>query len=109
MIVFGSIALPIPELLFIYTLLLVLGIVIVLVEIRRLRKLILTEQADIYKFETDIDKTTPKEKEKHSKSLEEFIKASVEKGLTRTEIEEILTKKGWPKQLVDEVFARYKK
>jgi len=106
--VFG-VDMPLPELMFIFTMLLVLGLLVTLIEVRKLRKLILTEKADIYRFEEDLNELNPKEIEKHSKTLDGFVKTSLDKGLTQIDIEHILTKKGWPKAMVDESFYRLKK
>jgi len=108
MFVFG-VDMPLPELMFIFTMLMVLGLLVTLIEVRKLRKLILTEKADIYRFEADLDKLNPKEIEKHSKTLDGFVKTSLEKGLNKTDIEGILTKKGWPTDMIDESFERLKK
>ena len=101
MYIFG-IDIPLTELLFVFVIALFIALIIILLEIRKLRKLILTEQEDIYRFEEDINELKPKEKEKHSKSLDKFVKTSLGRGLTKTEIERILTQKGWPKSIIDE-------
>jgi predicted Holliday junction resolvase-like endonuclease len=105
MYVFG-VDLPIMEMLFVFVLLLFVALIIVFFEVRKLRKLILTEQSDIYRFEEDISKLGKKDMKKHSKSLDEYIKKAKDRGFNQKEIEDILIKKGWPKELVDDSFNK---
>ncbi|MBD3163647.1 hypothetical protein GF323_00435 [Candidatus Woesearchaeota archaeon] len=107
MYVFG-IDMPIMELMFIFLMLFFVALLIILLEIRKLRKLILTEQSDIYRFEEDIENMKPKDIKKHAISLTDFIRAALGKGTTKKEIYYILKKKGWPKKMIDEEFKKIK-
>ena len=97
MYVFG-IDMPIMELLFVFMLLLVAALVVIWIEIRRLIKLVGTEQSDISRFE----QATGKKKE--AKSLDEFIKHAQENGMKKKDIVRILKEKGWDKKMVEEGF-----
>jgi len=115
MYVFG-IDWPIMELLFIVgTLLLIFGVflfitlIVIWLEIRKLRELILTERSNIYRFEWDINQLKSEEKKKHAKNLEEFIKNAFEKGFTESIVRSILLKKGWPCNLVDNALKKNNK
>ncbi len=100
MYVFG-IDMPIMELMFIFMVVLMAGLIFLLTEIRKLKSLILIERSDIYRFEEDLKTLKPKEKEKHEAALEDFVNKSLERGISKSDIEMVLISKGWPKEMVD--------
>ena len=112
MYVFG-VDLPIMELLFVFGILLsVFGIfllitlIVIWKEVRGLKELILTEKSNIYRFEEDITVLKPKDKQKHEKELDKFIRQGLEKGFSKQEILAVLIKKKWPRDVVEEALAK---
>lgn len=106
MYIFG-IDLPIMELLFIFSLIFIIALVIIWLEIKKLRGLISAEKEDIGGFEKNLKKKKSDGKEKHSQTLEGFIKSALNKGFTKEQIERSLTEKGWTKESLEKAFSKF--
>jgi len=103
MYVFG-IDMPIMETLFILMLLTIVAFAIVIWEIRKLRKLIMTEQSDINRFEADINKIESPGGTRQKAGLSKYIKFCIGKGIKKKQIKDSLMKKGWSKKDIKDAF-----
>ena len=99
MYVFG-IDMPIMEILFTVMMFMIIALVIIMWEVRKMRKLILTEQQDIIRFESDISKI-----ESPSSTLTEYVTQSLKRGMKKTDIERTLLKKGWPQKNIKKALS----
>ena len=107
--VFGIEGVPIFEMLFIISLLLLIGLIFILMELRRLTALIGKEKTDLTRFEKDLaifEKDTGK---KSTDKLVDYAKSAIAKGLTHDQIEKSLTQRGWPKEEVDGILDKLEK
>ncbi|MBS3142393.1 hypothetical protein J4464_03320 [Candidatus Woesearchaeota archaeon] len=95
MYVFGF-DIPIAELLAICLLLILFGVIFVLLEIIKLRKLITMEKEAVTRLPTAM------------KELESYIKANVQKGTDTKKIQNDLVRSGWPKNVVKETLGKIK-
>ena len=107
--VFGFEGVPIFEMLFAISLLLLAGLVFILLELRKLTFLIGKEKSDLTRFEGDLKVFEKDTGKKSSDKLVDYVKASMAKGLGHAEIEVSLVKRGWPKQEVDDILNTLKK
>ncbi|KYK25773.1 hypothetical protein AYK26_02040 [Euryarchaeota archaeon SM23-78] len=107
--VFGIGGVPIFEMLFVISLLLLAGLIFILLELRRLNSLIGKEKTDLKRFETDLQEFESDTGKKASAELDTYVKKALESGLSREQIEESLLKRGWAKDEIDEVINRISK
>jgi len=123
MYVFG-IDLPIMELLFIVGLLFLIALIVIWLEIRKLRKLLLTGEKNIGRFEDDIKKLEnskklgPLNKPKMDKTkygdpeniddLRGYIKKCVKSNYPKNKIIQACIKEGWNKNLVKRIIEKNK-
>lgn len=112
MMLFGGIDLPVFEIIFVLSILLVIGLVLVLVglfyvikEIKNLSKLLTEEEADIKEFEQDLAKLEQIENEsdKH-KEVVSFIKSSLDKGYPWDHVKSALQEQGYDPEYLEEVY-----
>lgn len=104
--VFGMEGVPIFEMLFVISFLLLVGLFFILMELRRLTALIGKEKTDLMRFEKDLQEFEKDTGKKSTDKLVDYVKASVAKGLSNVEIETSLVKRGWPKQEVDDILNK---
>jgi hypothetical protein len=102
--VFGIEGVPIFEMLFVICILLLLGLMFILLELKKLTALILKEKQDLKRFEDDLSEFENDEGKKSSSQLVDFISNSIDKGLTLSQIEVSLIQRGWPKKEIDRIF-----
>ena len=110
MIVFGQ-NIPLVEALFIslviITCILVANaiyMILMMSELKKLKSTLVTERANLYKLETDItsfEKGKYQTKESQQTAIGNYIHTAFKKGFNKNEIQNALTKKGWPKQVVE--------
>ncbi len=93
--VFG-IDLPLIEILFVYVVLILFALVVLLIELAKLKRLMLIEKSDIFKFTKSVQE------------LEEYIKSSLLQGYSKHDIKRMLYSKGWTKSTVDNIFRSLK-
>jgi len=113
--VFGIEGVPVFEMLFIMMGLLLLGLILssagllfVLMELRKLTKLISQEKLDIMRFEQDLGEFE-KGQGKSSDQILEHIKKAMTGGMSRAQIEYSLYSKGWTRPQVDRLFSKIDK
>ncbi len=107
--VFGIEGVPIFEMLFVFSLLLLLGLIFVLLELRKLTALIGKEKSDLERFEKDLAEFESDTGKKSTNELVNYIQDSIDKGLMPDQIEASLVKRGWPKKEIDNVLERLEK
>ena len=101
MYVFGM-DLPIMEIMFIQTTILLLALIFLYIEIKKLRSLLMIEQSDLKIFEEDLNALKPKVKEDRKQKIKEYVENCRKKGYPLKEIQNVFEKKGWPKELYQE-------
>ena len=105
-IVFGIEGVPVFEVLTVVSVLLLICLIIVLIELRKLSSLIRKEKSDLGRFEKDISEFESTPTTKFSNKLEEYVHNAVVRGMSKSEIEDSLSKRGWSKAEVDEAFKK---
>ena len=96
--VFG-LDIPIFEFLFVLMVLLLIGLIFVLFEIRGLKKLLKEESSDIQRFELDLEKI-----EKSAKPTPELVghlKKAIDNGYSKDHLKEKLSNAGWNDKSID--------
>ena len=101
--VFGIEGVPIFEMLLVLCVLLLLGLIFVLLELRKLTSLIGKEKDDLKRFEDDLKEFESNSGKRSTTELVQYIKEAVAKGMSRAQIEVSLIQRGWPKKEVDTV------
>jgi hypothetical protein len=104
--VFGMENVPIFEMLFVLMVLMFIGLVFILLEIRKLRKLIGEEDVDIRRFEEDLAKFEVAEGQKPPTDLINYVKDAKEKGISTDQIEKSLSSAGWEDKQVQKILDR---
>lgn len=114
--IFGGIDIPVFEILFIISIVLIVGLAImifgifnILKELRLLKGLLKEEESDIAKFDADIAKLEKIEGKKSNEKLKKYIKASLDKRYPWSQIKKVLTSRGWDKNLLDQLYKQVKK
>ena len=107
--VFGMEGVPIFEMLFVISLLLLMGLVFILVELRRLSALIGKEKTDLMRFEEDLNVFEKDTGKKSTDKLVYYVKTSIAKGMSHDQIEASLVKRGWPKEELDSILDKIEK
>lgn len=124
-LVFGVEGVPIFEILFIITMLLFVGLIFVLLELKRLKGVLSEESRDIKRFENDINQLERNNYEKLKKSsgghhaqadssgvapeLSDWVKNAKSKGKDDKSIMDSLTKAGWSKEDIQKALDQYGK
>jgi hypothetical protein len=101
--VFGIEGVPIFEMLTIISILLLVGLIFVLLELRRLNALIHKEKTDLERFESDLTELEKDEGKKSSDSIVEYIRGALAKGVPYAHIESSLLQRGWSKKKIDNI------
>ncbi len=103
--VFGIEGVPIFEMLFVISLLLLIGLIFILLELRRLGALITKEKVDLNRFEDDLKVFERDTGKKSTDKLVDYVKSAIAKGLTHDQIENSLMQRGWPKMEIDKILT----
>ncbi|MBN2459909.1 hypothetical protein JXB28_06515 [Candidatus Woesearchaeota archaeon] len=103
--VFGVEGVPIFEMLFVISLLLLIGLIFVLLELRKLTSLISKEKGELERFEKDLSELEADTGKKSTSEIMGYIQDSIAKGITPDQIEASLVKRGWPKKEVDSILS----
>ena len=101
--VFGIEGVPIFEMLLVLCVLLLLGLIFVLLELRKLTSLIGKEKDDLKRFEDDLKEFESNTGKRSTTEIVQYIKEAVAKGMPRAQIEVSLIQRGWPKKEVDTI------
>jgi hypothetical protein len=104
--VFGIEGVPIFEMLIVISILLLLGLIFILLELRKLTSLIGKEKADLKRFEDDLSEFEKDTGKKSTDEIVAYIKSAVAKGIPKAQIEVSLIQRGWPKKEVDDVLEQ---
>jgi hypothetical protein len=107
--VFGIEGVPIFELLFVISLLLLAGLVFILLELRKLTALIGKENVDLKRFEDDLSEFEKDTGKKSTGQLIDYIQDAMDKGLSKDQIEVSLIQRGWPKKEIDRILDQLAK
>ena len=107
--VFGIGGIPIFEMLFIISVLLLAGLIFVLLELRKLTWLISKETFDLKRFEDDINKLETGKGKKSSEDIINYVKDAISEGVSVEQIESSLVKHGWPKEEIRKILAKLKR
>ena len=99
--VFGIEGVPIFEMLFVILCLMLVGLIFVLLELRKLNKIIKEEKRGVRRFEVDLAKFEQDKDESPSPELTAYIQNARAKGMTKEQIKKSLIWAGWAKQKID--------
>lgn len=88
---------------------LLVGLIFLLLEFRRLTSLIGKEKSDLSRFENDLSEFEADAGKKSSDELVNYIKDSLAKGMSVEQVEYSLVKRGWPKKEVDSIIESIQK
>jgi hypothetical protein len=105
-LVFGMENVPIFEMLFVLMVLMFIGLIFILLEIRKLRLLISEEDVDIKRFEEDLAKFEVAEGSKPPADLINYVKDAKDKGISTDQIERSLNSAGWEDKQVQKILDR---
>ena len=119
MYIFG-IDIPIMEILFVFLILFVIGFIIIVFDLKKLRTLIKKEEEEIDEFEQDLkmlenfekkENIMPEEdiSEDYYKKLKTFLKKYLKKGVKERQLKKILRKKGWDRSIIKKALKDLKK
>jgi len=107
--VFGMEGVPVFEMLFILMVLLLVGLIFVLLEIRKLVNLIAEEKVDIKRFEMDLAQFERDEGKQPPQELVDYVKDAKDKGLSDMQIQTSLGNAGWKDKEVKSIFNKMNK
>jgi tRNA pseudouridine-54 N-methylase len=93
---------PLLEMLVVFLILLGLGLVIILVELKRLRQLLTEERSVVAQFEKDLVRFEDDEDKSPSERLQSYIKDALARGIPKDQLQEVLRKRGWDQQKIDQ-------
>ncbi len=93
--VFG-LDLPIMEMLFVYELIILFAMVALLIEVAKLKRMMLIEKSDIFKFTKSLD------------DVKKYVESSMLQGYSTTDVKRMLYDKGWSKKTVEAILADLK-
>jgi hypothetical protein len=99
--VFGM-NIPLLEMLLVFVILLGIGLILILVELRRLGKLLTEERTVLHEFETDLDRFENDEGKSSQERLQTYIKEALAKGMPTEQIADILRKRGWEEDKIQQ-------
>ena len=100
--VFG-VNLPLMEILLAEMVLLLAGLAFVLVELKKLRQLLVEEKGVVRQFEDDLARFEKDEGKVHNNQLEAYVKSALGRGLPKDKIEATLVGRGWDKASVEKI------
>jgi hypothetical protein len=102
--VFG-VNLPLNEMMLIILVLLLAGFILLLVELRKLQRLIAQEKYDITRFENDLASLEEKGHHKEtspSAELQSYVQKALAQGITPDEIRNKLRSRGWHEEQISQ-------
>jgi hypothetical protein len=104
--VFGIEGVPVFEMLFVISLLMLVGLILVLLEIRKLVRLISEEGTDLKRFEADLAKFEVDEAAKPPSQLVNYVRDAQTRGLGKDQIQKSLSAAGWREKQIDHIMDR---
>jgi hypothetical protein len=107
--VFGIEGVPVFEMLFILIGLMLIGFIFILLELKKMTRLLSEESKDIQRFELDLDKLEKGNSRKPSEQMVAYIQEALNKGLSQEQIETSLEQAGWGKKQITDIFETIKK
>jgi hypothetical protein len=107
-LVFGIEGIPIFETLFVLMILLIVGLVIVFFELKKLASLIRKENVELKRFELDLAEFEKDQGKKPSASLITYVDEAIKKGMNEAAVEQQLSSAGWTKKEIDDIFEQLK-
>jgi len=105
MLVFG-VDLPLNIFLAVEVLLMMVGLVYVIWEIKKLRRLLTMEKQDLERFEKDLGIIEQENGKNVNDSVVSFVKKALESHITRDHIENMLLRKGWTQKQINDIFVK---
>jgi hypothetical protein len=106
--IFGIEGVPLFEMLLIVSLLLLIGLILVLQEIRKLRKLLSEEGMDIRRFEADLARFE-RDEQRTSNAVVAHVQSGMAGGIPPHKIQQSLIRRGWSKEQVKDIFNKLSK
>ena len=107
--VFGGLDIPVFEILFVVSVLMIVGLTIIILgvyyilkEVQAMRGLIQHEEKDIQEFDVDIQKLEKSDSKKDE--IAQYIKACQDRGYSMPEIRKTLLKNGWDEKIIAPYF-----
>jgi len=111
--IFGGIDLPVFEILFIVSIVLMVGLAMmifgifyILKELKTLQGLLREEETDIKEFDSDISALEQLEGKKAKEKVRQYIRSSTAKGMSWDDIRKELLKRGWKNDVIDSLHNR---
>jgi hypothetical protein len=112
---FGSVDIPLFEILFISTVMVSIGLVLVIVgiiymlrELKALKGLLKEEETDLQEFEKDIALLDQLENKEGKADIKKYIKAALDKGTKWEQIRPILMDHGWDEDTLEKIYKDLK-
>jgi len=101
--VFGIEGVPIFEMMLVFCLLLLGGLIVILIELKKLKKLISFEQRDVLRFERDLAFFERKQDENKNipNKLSAYVNYCIAKGMSKQQIRKSLLDRGWSDEQVN--------
>ena len=103
--VFG-LDLPVFELLFIVLILLIIGLFIIFLELKKLRDMLREEKKGIDRFEQDLNHYEQTHGLGQNNQMINFIKGELSRGVNKVQIRQSLVSSGWDHNSIEELFKR---
>jgi hypothetical protein len=100
--VFG-INMPMFELLFVVLIIQVVGLALVLYEVRRLRQLLTEEKTVVHHLDEELDRIEEDEGKLSKEALSASVQTALDKGMTKEQIEDVLVKRGVDDKVIKKV------
>jgi hypothetical protein len=104
--VFGIEGVPVFEMLFIISVLMLAGLIFILLEIRKLVHLIGQEGSDLKRFEADLAKFEVDEAAKPPPQLVSYVRDAQGRGLGKEQIQRSLSAAGWREKQINSIMGR---
>ncbi|MBW2990290.1 hypothetical protein KY348_01150 [Candidatus Woesearchaeota archaeon] len=104
--VFGIEGVPIFEMLFVLFILLVIGLIFILLELKKLTAIIGSEKSDLTRFEADLVRFEGDKGKKSSNEVVAYVRNAMTSGLSEAQIKNALIQRGWPRAEVENIFKK---
>jgi hypothetical protein len=101
-IVFG-LNIPLFEVMLIFLILLGIGLILILIELKRLRQMLTEERNIVVQFEKDVARFEDDEGKAAAERLNNYIQGALVKGVPKDQIADVLKRRGWPQSRIDSV------
>lgn len=102
--VFGIEGVPVFEMLVVVSFLLLIGLIFILIELRKMNLLIRKGKEGLRRFERDISEFESDTAKSVGNTLTDYVHNAIARGMSHAQIEASLTKRGWSKQEIDDAF-----